>query len=91
MLFDYIQAALEKAKYKQLEDNTWFAEIPEFEGVWANGKTVEGCRKELIEVLEDWMLLKLRDNDPLPVIKGLESISKKRHVRKLCLLSPEKN
>lgn len=72
MLFEYIQAALEKAEYKQLDDSTWFAEIPKFEGVWANGKTVEECRKELIEVLEDWLLLKLRDRDPVPVVKGIE-------------------
>ncbi|ODS29803.1 MAG: hypothetical protein SCARUB_05093 [Candidatus Scalindua rubra] len=33
MLFEYIQASLEKAEYKQLDNNTWFAEIPGFEGV----------------------------------------------------------
>lgn len=72
MLFEYIQAALEKAEYKQLDNNTWFAEIPGFEGVWANGNTVEECRKELIEVLEDWLLLKIRDRDPVPVVNGIE-------------------
>ena len=72
MLFSYIQAALEKAEYKQLDNNTWFAEIPGFEGVWANGKRVEECRKELMEVLDDWLLLKLRDRDPIHVVKGLE-------------------
>jgi predicted RNase H-like HicB family nuclease len=41
-----------------LEDGTWFAEIPGFEGVWANSKTVENCRNELIEVLEEWLILK---------------------------------
>jgi len=71
MLSDYIHAALEKAKYKQLENNTWFAEIPGFDGVWANDKNIERCRKELIEVLEDWTLLKLRDDDPIPIIKGM--------------------
>jgi len=72
MLLEYIQAALEKAEYKQLDNNTWFAEVPDFEGVWANGKTVEECRKELVEVLEDWLLLKLRDVDPVPVVKGID-------------------
>jgi hypothetical protein len=33
MLSEYIQKALEKARYKVLEDGTWFAEIPDFEGV----------------------------------------------------------
>ncbi len=72
MLSDYIHAALEKAEYKQLEDKTWFAEISGFDGVWANGENVEWCRKELIEVLEDWILLKLRDGDHIPVVKGLD-------------------
>lgn len=72
MLFEYIQGALEKAEYKKLEDGTWFAEIPDFEGVWANSETVEGCRKELMEVLEEWLVLKLRDGDPIPTVKGIE-------------------
>lgn len=72
MLLEYIQATLEKAEYKQLDNNTWFAEVPGFEGVWANGKTVENCRKELVEVLEDWLLLKLRDGDPVPVVNGID-------------------
>ncbi|MBI3599578.1 MAG: type II toxin-antitoxin system HicB family antitoxin [Nitrospinae bacterium] len=72
MLFEYIQVALEKAEYKKLKDGTWFAEIPDFEGVWANSETVEGCRKELMEVLEEWLILKLRDGDPIPTVKGIE-------------------
>jgi len=40
------------------------AEIPGFEGIWANGKTVEECRRELIEVLEEWLILKIKDKDP---------------------------
>ena len=72
MLVEYIQGVLEKAEYKKLEDGTWFAEIPGFEGVWANGKTVEDCRKELVAVLEEWLILKLNDRDPLPVVKGIK-------------------
>ena len=70
MLVEYIQKALEEAEYKKLDNGTWFAEIPRFEGVWANGKTIEECRKELIEVLEEWVVLKLRDGDPIPAVKG---------------------
>ncbi len=71
MLFEYIQGALEKAEYKKLDDGSWFAEVLGFEGVWANGKTVEECRKELVEVLEEWLILKLRDKDPIPEVKGI--------------------
>jgi len=33
---------------------------------------VESCRKELVEVLEEWLILKLRDGDPMPVVGGVE-------------------
>jgi predicted RNase H-like HicB family nuclease len=71
MLAEYIQVALEGAEHKKIENGSWFAEIPGFEGVWANSETVEGCRKELMEVLEEWLLLKLRDRDPIPEVKGI--------------------
>jgi predicted RNase H-like HicB family nuclease len=71
MLLQYIQKALTKAQYKLLDDGTWFAEVPGFEGVWANANTVEGCRNELQEVLEEWLVLKIRDRDPIPQIEGV--------------------
>ena len=70
MITEYISAALKKAEYKRIEDGSWFAEIPGFNGVWANGETVEICRSELSEVLEEWLILKIRDKDPLPVVNG---------------------
>lgn len=72
MIIEYCQKVLDKAEYKKLEDGTWFAEIPGFKGVWANGKRVEECRKELITVLEEWIILKLRDGDPIPEIDGFK-------------------
>ena len=71
MLSEYIQKALEKARYKVLDDGTWFAEISDFEGVWANAATVEECRHELVEVLEEWLVLKIRDRDAIPEIEGV--------------------
>jgi len=67
MLQKYIQSALEQSQYKILEDGTWLAEIPGFEGDWANSQTVENCRNELIEVLEEWLILKFQDGDQIPV------------------------
>ncbi|HEO65641.1 MAG TPA: type II toxin-antitoxin system HicB family antitoxin [Spirochaetes bacterium] len=71
MLTEYVCGAIEKAEYKKLENGTWFGEIPGFDGVWANGKSLEGCRSELIEVLEEWLIFKIRDKDFLPVINGI--------------------
>lgn len=72
MFLRYCEAALKQTQYKQLEDKSWFAEIEGFEGVWGNGDTVEECRTDLLEVLEEWILLKLRDGDILPIVNGVE-------------------
>jgi predicted RNase H-like HicB family nuclease len=63
MMIEYINTAIENAEYKKLEDGTWFVEIPGYEGVWANGDNIEACRRELMEVLEEWLLLKIKDNN----------------------------
>ena len=72
MFIEYVQAALERAEYKRLDDGTWFGEIPGFEGVWANNKTIEECRRELVEVLDEWLILKVRDRDIIPKIDNFE-------------------
>lgn len=71
MIFEYCQKAIGKADYKKLDDGTWYAEVPGFKGVWANAETVEDCRRELISVLEEWIVLKLRDGDAVPEVDGL--------------------
>ena len=72
MLIRYIHAAVKRADYHKLDGGTWFAEIPGFEGVWANAAAVEACRSELEEVLGEWLILKIRDRDPLPKVDGRE-------------------
>ena len=71
MILEYISKAIERTTYKKLDDGSWFAEIPGFDGVWANAQTVESCRKELIEVLEEWLLLKVCDRDEIPAVHGV--------------------
>jgi predicted RNase H-like HicB family nuclease len=72
MLLHYCTEALKLAVYKQLEDGSWFADIPGFAGVWANAGTVEATRDELFEVLQEWLLFKLKDGDTLPVLDGID-------------------
>jgi predicted RNase H-like HicB family nuclease len=76
MLTRYIQAAMGSASYKVMEDGTYFGEITGLPGIWANEATVEECRIVLQEVLEDWLLLKLRDNDPIPQIGNVNLTTK---------------
>jgi predicted RNase H-like HicB family nuclease len=71
MLTHYIQAAMNQARYKILEDGSYFGEIPDLAGIWANEATLEHCRATLQEVLEDWLILKLRDHDPIPKVGNI--------------------
>jgi len=71
MLTEYIQAAMRRARYEILDDGSFYGEIPGFDGVWATADTLEGCRKELAEVLEGWIILSLSKNLPLPTVDGI--------------------
>ena len=73
MLTEYVQAALKKARYEILpDDNSYYGELPGFKGVYASAGTLEECRNELKEVLEDWILLSISRHLPLPVVDGIE-------------------
>ena len=72
MLTEYLHAAMRKAKYEILENNEGFyGEIPGFQGVWGNAPTLEACRDDLAEALEEWVLFHLADNTPLPKVAGI--------------------
>ena len=73
MLTRYIWAAMHRARYEILpDDGTFYGEIPGFDGVYANAKTLEACSEELKEVLEEWILLRVPKDLPLPVVDGIE-------------------
>lgn len=73
MLTKYIQAALHHAKYEILDDDgSFYGEIPVCNGVYANTSNLEECREQLEEVLEEWILLSIYKNLPLPVIDEIE-------------------
>ncbi len=76
MLTAYIRAAMQMAQYKILDDGIYFGEITGFQGVWASEDTLEECRRVLQEVLEEWLLLKLRDNEEVPELEGITLSSK---------------
>jgi predicted RNase H-like HicB family nuclease len=77
MLRNYIQTAMCQAKYEILpDDGSFYGEIPSFDGVYANADKLEKCREELEEVLEEWILLRVSRNLPLPVVEGMELVIK---------------
>jgi len=72
MLTAYIHAALRKAHYEILPDGEgYFGTIAALAGVWAQANTLEACREELREVLEEWIIVGLKMGHPLPVLDGI--------------------
>jgi len=65
MLSTFIKSRLGRASYRILKDRSYFGEIPGLRGVWANSKTLEACRRELREVLEDWVLVKVKSGEKI--------------------------
>jgi predicted RNase H-like HicB family nuclease len=72
MLTQYIDKAMSRAVYEQLEDKTYCGRIPECPGTIAFGNTLYQCQNELKSVLEGWLLVKIRHGDPLPIIDEVD-------------------
>lgn len=73
MLTEYIQKAMESAHYEIIEDDgTYWGEIHGFQGVWGRAETLEKCRYELRETLDEWIVFRLRNNLELPVIECID-------------------
>jgi predicted RNase H-like HicB family nuclease len=71
MLIQYIQAALEHAKYEIIDDEEpYYGEVPELQGVWASGKSLEECRKNLEEVIDEWIIIRLKKGLSIPSIEN---------------------
>ena len=73
MLLDYFKAATLHARYEILfDDGSFYGDIPECNGVYANAASLDACRDGLEEALEDWVIFRVYKNLPIPVIDGCD-------------------
>ena len=68
MLLEYVDAAMKTAGYEKLDDAGYCGRIRRCPGVIAFGTTLYECQAELRSALEDWLIVKLRHGDPLPIL-----------------------
>ena len=72
MIREYIQAAMEKARYEIIDDpEPYYGSVPGLKGGWASGKTLEECRRNLEDVIDGWIVVRLQRGLPIPSIKGM--------------------
>lgn len=70
MIIEYIHAALAKARFERIGDpEPFYGEIPGLKGVWASGKTLASCRRNLSGVIKGWAMIRLRKSLPIPKIR----------------------
>ena len=72
MLLSYLEAALENAHYELIEDEEpFYGSVPGLQGVWATGKSLEECRRNLSSAIEDWILFSVRMGAAIPPVAGV--------------------
>ena len=71
MIRDYLAAALRRARYSQLEDGSYCVEVRGLRGVIATGATLEACRSELENVIEEWILVRVARGLDVPSLGGV--------------------
>ncbi len=55
----YLKEALDRAEYEKFEDGSYVAQVPGLQGILGTGATLETCRANLSEVVEEWILVKV--------------------------------
>jgi hypothetical protein len=61
MLREYFGRNMNKARYEMIDGGKrFYGEIRGLKGIWATGKTLEECRRNLSGILDGWMVLRLK-------------------------------
>ena len=69
MITEYIEAVMARARYEIIRDEEpCYGEVPSLAGVWATGRTLEECRKNLAEVIDGWIVIRLKKGLAIPPI-----------------------
>ncbi|MEK6661696.1 MAG: type II toxin-antitoxin system HicB family antitoxin [candidate division NC10 bacterium] len=72
-----MEEALKRARYDKLEDGIFCGEVPRLRGVLATGETLEECRNQLAEVVEEWVLIRVAKGLAVPPLGKIEVKVKK--------------
>jgi predicted RNase H-like HicB family nuclease len=70
MISRYIDRALARAHYQLLANGTFAATVRGLRGVIATGDTLEACRRDLAEVVEEWLLVRVARGLSIPSLDG---------------------
>ncbi len=72
MISAYLRKALQEARYELLENGTYYGEVPSLPGVIATADSLEACRDQLAEVIEEWILVRVAKGLKIPPLGPCE-------------------
>jgi predicted RNase H-like HicB family nuclease len=71
MITRFLDRALRRAQYRQVDAGTFCATVTGLRGVIATGPSLEACRDQLAEVVEEWVLVRIARGLRIPVLDGV--------------------
>ncbi len=77
MIARYIDKALRRARYTEPDPGVYCATVPGLRGVLATAPTLEACRDQLAEVIEEWVLVRVSRGLAVPPLGGVTVAVKK--------------
>ena len=71
MITRYIDQALHRAHYRQVDGDLYCATVRGLRGVIATGSTLEDCHDQLAQVVEEWVLVRVSRGLSIPRLGGV--------------------
>ena len=71
MITRFLDRALRRAQYRQVDGGTFCATVSGLRGVIATGSSLEACRDQLAEVVEEWVLVRVARGLRVPTLDGV--------------------
>jgi predicted RNase H-like HicB family nuclease len=68
---EYVEKAMQHAEYEQMEDGNWWGQVAELQFTWAIAPTLEECRQELRDEVEDWLVFAIARHSAIPTLDGV--------------------
>jgi predicted RNase H-like HicB family nuclease len=66
MVSEYVRAALDRVLDETVDAKTVCATVPGLPGVLATGTSLESCRADLVNVIEEWILVRVANGLRIP-------------------------
>ena len=77
MITRYVDGVLRRARYRQVDGAVFCATVSGLRGVIATGPSLEACRDDLAEVVEEWVLVRVARGLRVPALDGVTVSVKK--------------